>query len=239
MRGHLHHIVSNVATCTTRTANYGGSYTGGTTSADAQLVATYISGYKSKMDAAWGAKTAATDRFITADIAITSCGWGASGQAAIIQKIVDNMACLYKSGWRGMALRNSGPSDIERYMGIGNEGGFVWSTNAASVTAINNGITQATKALAGTLTCVPAAASFTVTKNASSNAWWIQIKVTPSSDVSSIVLSYTGGSTTLSPASWGGDDFTGSPASAIPAGTVTLTITSKSTGTVVTQTLAW
>jgi hypothetical protein len=77
-----------------------------------------------KMDAAWGPKD---NNWITADVGLSSCGWGCHIQAQILNQWVTNLDCLYASGYRGMALRNGAPAAENRAMGYLNEGGMIWN----------------------------------------------------------------------------------------------------------------
>ena len=78
------------------------------------------------------------------DLAVTSCGWGASGQASIFQDLSDALAMLYDTkGLRGVVMRDGGPGDHkERATGVNNEGGFFWTSPSATADAIASGRSQ-------------------------------------------------------------------------------------------------
>jgi hypothetical protein len=77
---------------------------------------------------------------LLSDLAVTSCGWGASGQASIFQNLSDNLDDLYDSvGLRGVVIRTAGPSAADSYTGVQNEAGFAWGTGTS--TAIASGRT--------------------------------------------------------------------------------------------------
>ncbi len=139
VKGNIYHAASNAAACT-RLAR-GGNCNFGMTWDWANNVQGRLDENLTKMRTAWGNPVTP---FITADTAITSCGWGAQGQSTIIKNFVGRMDCLFKNGWRGTVMRNKGPEDPnERAFGVENEGKFTYSTNAESVKQVQAGLNTA------------------------------------------------------------------------------------------------
>jgi hypothetical protein len=127
-QGFLIHVSNKDPNCTWRTSNYDGPYTGGEDATKSlEIVA------KAKRKAYLTRQAFGTDRAFLSDLAVTSCGWGGQHQADIFDRLADAIPALYKDeGLRGALIRTGGPSENQRYLGVNNEGGFVWSSQSAT-----------------------------------------------------------------------------------------------------------
>ncbi len=162
MRGTLYSAVSSDSSCTWR--DDGSVFTDhiGT------LATSLTIGTDLATDFAFQGKVWGTDsrKWISADVAITSCGWGTSGRVQIIQSLINKMPSLIASGWRGMVLRNEAPPSYLRWMGHNNEAGFVWSTDSSTVSVINSGLGTAKSILFSTVWATAAPVTTTTTTKA-------------------------------------------------------------------------
>ena len=126
------HIVHNSTHCATK-PNNGGLYGGGMSYADAQAkTVTKVRENADKVKA-YFSSTAIPFRTQITDLAITTCGWGSTGQADLFKRVVDALPALYdEKALRAVKIRTGPPRYEDRAMGDYNEQGFVWSSAAAT-----------------------------------------------------------------------------------------------------------
>jgi hypothetical protein len=187
IHANLQLMTNNAAECTWRVS--GGSFTGGKTLDQALLVAHDLKSKQDKMSRVWKNRAP----FVTADAAITACGWGSAGQARILSKIVDNMCELVRNrGWHGMNLRNYSPDPQWRTMGQHNEGMFPWSQNSDAKVQIQRGLDKAIHIMRDMKsTCkgtkkLELAKHITVMKHSNDNS--IRLVIEPSENIKSVVI---------------------------------------------------
>ncbi len=237
LRATLLSSVSEVSSCCWR--QLGGIYgpttnfDDGSTLTEAKQAAAIINRRGGYMKSLWGTTTR---KWFAADVAVTDCGWGVSGQAAIIQNIIDNMPTMFSNGFRGMVLRNLSPPNEFRFMGQNNEAGFTWyppsSGNYITSTTIAKGLTQAVNLMKGL-----SYSSTTIAVAAVASKWtssFIQVSATPNTNVASLSYSFTDLSKvvrtgSLPLISGTTNNYGAKPAVTMPAGAaVTITVTLKS-----------
>ena len=121
------HIVSNTTHCATQ--GDGGKF-GGLTLAEARDLVN-----RTRAKAALSKEYFGQGNTIITDLAITSCEWGQTEQAALFQRLVDAIPTLYgEIGLRGVGeIRTGAPQMQDREMGNYNEQGFVWGTETRNV----------------------------------------------------------------------------------------------------------
>lgn len=188
-----------------------------------------------RMNRLWGATG---KLFVTGDAAVTSCGWGEAGQAAIINKLVDRMDCLYQDGWRGANFRNKGPDNLwERAMGVKNEGQFTYSNGPNARAAMKRGLERAIQIMRNGPSCIPPPPTpLDVTVLTGSSQHWAQLKIDPPFDVAGVSLEYNGQTVRLSKASWG-DEWVSSIN--ITPGTTVKVVVDKTSGGTSAVTMYW
>jgi len=235
MRSNIFFATSNERSCLLKPDGVSIGVTGKSLN-EALAMGDKINADRLRFNRLWG--SSATKYIITGDAAVTSCGWGETNQAAIINKLVDRMDCLYSDGWRGANIRNAGPDNLwERAMGVQNEGQFVYSNGVNARNAMKRGLDRAIQIMKNGATCVPPPPTpFTVSHMKSSSQNWAQLTADPSFDVAGIVLNYNGQSTRLSKASWG-EEWVG--AANIASGTSVQVVIEKTSGGSTTVQIAW
>ena len=130
-QGFLIHVVNTSDYCT-RKSN-GSYFQWGTTQSGSESIVSDIKAKARLTREAFG-----TTKSFISDWAVTSCGWGGTHQAHLVDLVADAIPDLYTNhGLRGAILRTGGPSVEQRAMGVENEGGFTWSSG--TTTRINEG----------------------------------------------------------------------------------------------------
>jgi len=209
LRANLYHAVSNNDTCTLRTVdntNWPNAYS---LSQVLSLCQTIV-GDRQRMNYLWNDSN---KHFITGDMALTKCGWGAQYQAQMMNLLIDNMHCLYHNKWRGAMFRNSAPPNPdERATGNWNELGFVYSDNNYAREAMKKGMEKALNMMKNGVNCSasngPFTVKFSIDQSSCSNTW-AQLAITPAYEVTGVTLSYkTITRQVLERASWG-PEYTG------------------------------
>lgn len=247
LRSTLYSAVSNVDSCCWRQLDgQGGTttmFTDGKAISTAQQTASILNANKVYMDNLWGTTSR---KWYAADVAVTDCGWGVSGQTAIIKNLVDNLQTMFANGFRGIMLRNYSPPNQFRFMGQNNEAGFTWYPPSSGVytTAVEiaRGLGIVRYLMKNKATSAPAiSAPRSVTAVTPGwNSWWIQVQVTPFTDVTGVKATYTDAtgvsrSATLSIVETvGKSQWMGAPPTVIPYGasvSITLTLQSGKTET--------
>eukprot|EP00761_Pharyngomonas_kirbyi_P008409 gb/GECH01008420.1/.p1 GENE.gb/GECH01008420.1/~~gb/GECH01008420.1/.p1 ORF type:complete len:431 (+),score=102.26 gb/GECH01008420.1/:1-1293(+) len=180
-RGDILHMASDQSHCTSRL--YGGNFADGRGFNSAQGIGHYVVRDMKRTQHLWGSSSGSGRYFVTGDLAVTNCGWGVDGQADIFRRLVDNFNFLYEQGWRGAVIRNEAPSKAERYMGVKNEGGFVWSHHSRVKSEIDRGLNLARQIMRSGGPQTPGSSlqpelRVSLNKEAS-NGGWLQLKVEP------------------------------------------------------------
>jgi hypothetical protein len=253
-RSTLYSAVSNNDSCCWRQLDgQGGAttmFTDGATITNAVESAAILNARNSYMNNFWGTTTR---KWYGADVAVTDCGWGVYGQASIIQNLVNNLPAMFAAGFRGMVFRDISAPSQYRFMGYNNEAGFTWYPPSSGIyatgTAVQNGLSLAAALMKSKVSTAspsspssPSTPAPTVQRTVTAvspgwNSWWIQVYVTPSSDIVSGSASYvdaTGTTRTLTlgtVAAAGSSQWMGGPPSAIPlTNPVTITFVNNQGG---------
>lgn len=209
LHGFTTHVVSNSSSCTARTSNYGGPYTSGVSLTEARRVVEHV-----KAKAGYLRSLFTVDQFILYDTAITRCGWGSAGQNELYDLLADALPSLYDElGLRGAYIRNGGPSDGERALGIGNEGGFEYKTQTAN-TRIEAAMTEMQNHLKtyGTSTPAPTFASGATAQSAASPGDTVPINAlvtnkTNGANDAVVTVEVWNGTTLVNKGTWNAQDF--------------------------------
>jgi hypothetical protein len=208
-------------------------YTDGVSLATAQQSTSILNRRNGYMNKLWGTTSR---KWFAADVAVTSCGWGVSGQAAIIQNIVSNLPTLFSAGFRGMVLRNISPPTQYRFMGQNNEAGFTWYPPSSGVyttsTTVAAGLTAAVNLMKGLSYSTTSISVTAVSAKWTSN--FIAVVVSPVTNVAKVTASYVDSSSvsrsiTLALVSGTTTQFSGTTPNTMPSGAaVSIVVTLKS-----------
>ena len=158
-QGFLIHISNTSDYCTERVDGHWEApyYQYGDTATSSETILQRV-----KDKARWTREAFGTTTAFISDWAVTSCGWGGTHQAKLVDYVADAIPTLYKDhGLRGAILRTGPPnSDGEKYLGIQNENGFVWSSETTTrVNAAYGEIQTFLQSVSGTTLAFDAAAS--------------------------------------------------------------------------------
>lgn len=209
LHGFTTHVVSSSSSCTARTSNYGGSYTGGTDLDGARRIVDHV-----RAKAGYLRTLFTVNEFILYDTAITRCGWGSSGQNELYDLLADALPSLYDElGLRGAYIRNGGPSENERALGIGNEGGFEYKTQPAN-TRIESAMTEMQNHLKtyGTSTPAPTFASGATAQSSASPGDTVPINALVTNKTNGatdavVTVEVWNGTTRVNKGTWNDQDF--------------------------------
>jgi hypothetical protein len=141
LRSNIFRAPSNADTCTWRVLvgeTQNTTYTEGRSIDDAEQISGYLYAANNFGNQFWGIDSR---KWITSDVAITSCGWGSAGRVLILQNLIASLYNLMQNGWRGMVLRNQASVTGYRFMGENNEAGYVWAPgDTATASAVDQGL---------------------------------------------------------------------------------------------------